>query len=1025
MLYIELFGRFCLTADGEAITAVSAERQQALLTYLILNRGRPQPRQQIAFDLWPNLPDDQAKTSLRRELYRLRQSLPPIDNCLQIETKTLQWMADSPSRADVAEFEAHLQQAQAAQSNPINSQRTHLEQVAQLYQGKLLPSCDDEWILPLREQFHQKAFQAIERLIQILEQQQEYAAAIPLSCQLLRLDPLHEAGYQALMRLHNASGDRAAALQVYHQCMTVLREEMGIDPSATTQTLYQQLLTADTPIVPPLPRSPLAISVPKPRRSPDLPALVGRQVEWQSIESWLANSAQSNRASEVLLLLGEPGIGKTRLLEELALTVQQKQGLVLQGRGFEAETLRPYGAWIDAFRGLMPDSISGLPSELSSLLPEMAHPPKPLDDRGRLFDAVISFLTQLTDSVPLIVVIFDDIQWLDEASISLLHYGIRLLRSYPIRFACSARSQEIQHHPAAVTLMQTLRREHRLQELILPPLERAAIRALIRTVDGSIDGDRIYSDSGGNPLFALEAVRAFHHQGRVNLSNLQALIADRLKTLEDTAQMLLPWAAALGRQFEPMLLAEVSDCPLHRLLTALEQLEAAGIIRPGAAKTGDYYDFAHDLVRQVVYQTVSAPRQRLMHWQIAQHLDRLAQVNPDLIRAVARHASLGKHHELAATASLQAAQQCIQIFAYAEATEFIQQGLHHCNDVLDSRTCLLLQMQLLKVQVLAGIRSEAVPTIEQILKDGIRDAQSAGWQEAETTGIEALLMLNYHHNRLDDLHSHSLTFAERGQMKHPGNSARVFAISGSCLSTMERDMDRAEALLLEAKSLADRVSAKIPDIPYGLGCVSRFRGDLESACHLLIEAYQMSTTAQYQSLSLTLLVMVHLEAGAIEAAIAHSQTLITITEKMAEGSEAPFAQALHALAHYILTPETAIPSLNATLQELQVIDAPRKLAYILSGAAEIDLARGRTEAALTHASFALQSAQVVKHPSDIVLAWSLWIQALTATKQPEKARQELEQLHHCVTFEELSSRAVKMLATATHKLNSTTPSRSS
>ncbi|PSB59690.1 6-hydroxy-D-nicotine oxidase, partial [filamentous cyanobacterium CCP1] len=216
MLYIELFGRFCLTANGEAITAVSAERQQALLAYLILNRGRPQPRQQIAFDLWPNLPDDQAKTSLRRELYRLRQSLPPIDNCLQIETKTLQWIADSPSRADVAEFEAHLHQAQAAQFNPINSQRTHLEQVAQLYQGKLLPSCDDEWILPLREQFHQKAFQAIERLIQILEQQQEYAAAIPLSCQLLRLDPLHEAGYQALMRLHNASGDRAAAVSYTH-----------------------------------------------------------------------------------------------------------------------------------------------------------------------------------------------------------------------------------------------------------------------------------------------------------------------------------------------------------------------------------------------------------------------------------------------------------------------------------------------------------------------------------------------------------------------------------------------------------------------------------------------------------------------------------------------------------------------------------------------------------------------------------------------------------------------------------------
>jgi tetratricopeptide (TPR) repeat protein len=504
----------------------------------------------------------------------------------------------------------------------------------------------------------------------------------------------------------------------------------------------------------------------------------------------------------------------------------------------------------------------------------------------------------------------------------------------------------------------------------------------------------------------------------VNLSNLQALIAERLKTLEDQAQLLLPWAAALGRQFEPMLLAQIADCPLHLLLTALEQLEIAGIIRPRLTKDAqrsDRYEFAHDVLRQVVYETTSAPRQRLMHRQIAQHLDQLAQQNPDLISAVAHHAGLGGHYELAATASLQAAQQWLQVFAFAEAVELTQQGLNHCRH-LDRHNSLPLQMQLLKTQVLAGVSAEAVPIIEEALQDGIRDAQAADLQDAETDGIEALLMLNYNHDRLANLHTYSLDAVDRGQRVHPSNSARILALSGSCLTTLERDIDRAEAVLLEAQSLAERVDASIPDIPYGLGCVCRFRGDLHTARQFLTNAYQIASTIPAQSTSLIMLTMVNLEVGAVEAAIAHCQDLITLTKEMGEGSEAPFARALHALAHYILNPENALPALESAIQELHIIDAPRKLAYVLSGVAEIDLTRGRTEQALAYAAAACQSAHVVDHPSDVVLACSLWIQALIATQQLDTARQELHQLYQDVSLQELSARSAKAIATVTQTL---------
>ncbi|MGP1387255.1 MAG: BTAD domain-containing putative transcriptional regulator [Thainema sp.] len=627
MLQINVLGCLHLRDDQaeQETLPVGSERSQALLAYLLLHRTSPQPRQQIAGHLWPNLPEAEAKKSLRRELYRLRQLLPIADDCLQIETKTLQWTPVCPYWLDVEEFELSLQRAEAAvQSGDLQLQQNYLTQATTLYRGDLLPACYDDWTEPLREQFHQQVILAFDQLIHLLLQQQDHVTAQPLALHLLQMEPLHEGSYCALMQSYQACGNRAAALQIYHQCMTLLREELGIDPSPTTQQLYQQVLNADNHtieaegrvsesiIATPSVSTPATISLPTSlqRPKPQRP-LVGRTVEKQVLQSWLT---QREEAEKVLLLVGEPGIGKTRLLEELMVMVPDQMGAVIVGRGFEAEMLRPYGVWIDALRNLKLEPGSSLPPELGLLLPELGTAVEPLSDRGRLFDAVITLLDQLAERYASLVVTFDDIQWLDEASVSLLHYGIRRLRSAPVRFACSARRQELEQNPAVSSLVQTLQRDQRLQRLDISSLDKAAILALIQTMGASINGDRIYSDSGGNPLFALEAVRAFHQQGQVDLSTLQALIANRLKGLEPNAQSLLPWAAALGRQFEPMRLAQVTDSALMPLLTALEHLEVAGIILPSPIAPNDHegsdgqgYDFAHDVLRQVVYESVSAP----------------------------------------------------------------------------------------------------------------------------------------------------------------------------------------------------------------------------------------------------------------------------------------------------------------------------------------------------------------------------------------------------------------------------------
>lgn len=242
-LYIKLFGDLCLTANKIPITGMNSERLQALLAFILLHRDAPQSRQQIAVQLWPDATEADAKANLRRRLHELKQLIPEADRWLRIETKTVQWVQDKDCRFDVAQFEAAIAPTQPTQHA--------LEQAVKLYQGDLLPGCYDDWIVPYRNQIRQQAIATLETLITLLASQNTPRPAISYAQQLQRLDPLYEPVYCHLMRLHAQEGDRASALRVYHQLMTVLREELGVNPSPTTCKPYEDLLPLEDASTPP------------------------------------------------------------------------------------------------------------------------------------------------------------------------------------------------------------------------------------------------------------------------------------------------------------------------------------------------------------------------------------------------------------------------------------------------------------------------------------------------------------------------------------------------------------------------------------------------------------------------------------------------------------------------------------------------------------------------------------------------------------------------------------------------------
>ncbi|MGF1538102.1 MAG: BTAD domain-containing putative transcriptional regulator, partial [Elainellaceae cyanobacterium] len=240
-LVIRLLGTFSLTYQHQPLPSTMAGRSQSLLAYLLLHQPWPQSRQQIAAALWPDSLEGQARTNLRKELHHLRRYLPEAEQYLQVDSTTLGWRPDAPFWLDVTAFE----QAAAASADAEAETRAalaHRQRAVDVYKGELLPPLYDEWLTPHRDRLHQQFLQTLAQLTNDFIQQNDYAAALLQAQRLLQLDPMREATYQSLMQIHAGLGDRAAALQVYHQCMEVLREELGIDPSARTQEIYGMLL---------------------------------------------------------------------------------------------------------------------------------------------------------------------------------------------------------------------------------------------------------------------------------------------------------------------------------------------------------------------------------------------------------------------------------------------------------------------------------------------------------------------------------------------------------------------------------------------------------------------------------------------------------------------------------------------------------------------------------------------------------------------------------------------------------------
>ena len=679
-LTLSLLGGFEARIGSGPPLPVTTKKAQALLAYLALTPGQSHPREKLAALLWADTAPGPARNALRQALFALRRGLGAIEGEILQATGDVITLVPGAVQSDTAAFERAVREGTPAS----------LEQAVELYRGDLLSGLGvaepgfEDWLMTERERLRELALEALARLLAHHRTSGATARALQTALRLLALDPLQEPVHRTLMRMYVQSERRDAALRQYQECVEVLQRELGVEPEPETKALYQEILRQ---------RPGHAVLLSGAARPTDRP-LVGRGAEVLQLHEVLAAAWAGH--GQIAAILGEAGIGKSRLLGALTSEAERRGGQVLLGRAYESEQILPFGPWVDALRqgavSMNARSLHGLEAvwvaELARLFPELLTADLPaVAERGdplRLFEALARLLRHLALRQPLILVL-EDVHWADDMSLRFLAFLGRRLYEAPVLVAVSVREEEMGDSPILRRTLDELA-DGGLTRVVLPRLGRDDTLALVRLLGrasqpaaGAQLAEQVWEASAGNPFIVIETMRAVGEGDALGSATglplparVRDMIARRLDRLSPRGRQLASVAAVIGREFEFELLHRTADLSDHDTAEGLEELVRRRVLHA----TGERFDFTHDRIREVAYLALLPPHRRALHAAIVSAVeqflfDRLA----EHVEMLAYHAERGEIWEKAARYLRQAGIRATTRLAYREALDYFERAL--------------------------------------------------------------------------------------------------------------------------------------------------------------------------------------------------------------------------------------------------------------------------------------------------------------------------------------------------------------
>jgi predicted ATPase len=525
-----------------------------------------------------------------------------------------------------------------------------LEQAISLYHVDLLDGFGvdeppfEDWLQVERERLRSRAVVALKKLLSHHVGENLVDAAVQAAIRLLAFEPFAEDVHRTLMRLYADSGRRSAALRQYEECVEILSRELGSEPEAKTRELYRSLVPdriRPTSIAPPTDRhrrsTPHTDNLQHTFTSIAQAPLVGRTVDIEWLDA-VRESALKGQ-SQQLLIIGEAGIGKSRLVEELAVRTRRHRGDVLLGRGREGESVLPFAPWVEALRPILSeDLVESLPlairRDLGRLFSEIDDAPSApsgwLEDGPRIFEAIAHLLRRLSAERQLTVVI-EDLHWCDDMTVRLFRFLPRRLEGRRLLLVGTARSEEMSGDSGRSAVLDVLAQDTTCILRTLGPLSRdeatQLFRALLATRDEAPSAlliENTWRLSEGNPFVVVECARAARDRSAAGPDNLpelpnqvRALTARAFARLSERAVRLVDVAAVIGRDFHAALLRQATGLADWEVADGVEELVRRHILR----EMNGRFDFRHDRIREVAYIRLLTPRRALLHREVAQALE--------------------------------------------------------------------------------------------------------------------------------------------------------------------------------------------------------------------------------------------------------------------------------------------------------------------------------------------------------------------------------------------------------------------
>ena len=802
-LKLRLFGTFNAWLGDVPIEGFRSAKVRALLAYLGVETSKAHRREALATLLWGEYPQRQAMQSLSQALTNLRSLISAGTTAEESHLKTTRQIVmlnSDPERlwVDVHAFDSLLLAANPHRTSALGDIDIigSLEEAVALYQGPFLSGLSlpdnlefEEWLMLQREQRHQAMQIALTRLISHHMSEGHMGLVGYYARQQLALEPWNENGHKALMLALAMEGQRGAALQQYETCCRVLAEEMDVKPSAEIDALAQQI------------RSGVALHF-MAGTNLTRPHFVARKEELTRLNQWLDRTLAGQ--GRVAMVIGEAGTGKTTLLSRFTQRAQESHHrlVVIGGRCSSyagmGDPLLPFREILQGLMGEIHDDWLGSenPEYASRLLALFPYAAKALLSEGAgligrlvsteslavraekmdlqdapwqsllvqhlehshhgslgnsvqktaplqqdvLFNQVVRVLQAIAQKQPLLVLI-DDLQWADTASLSLLfHLGQRIQDSRILVVGAYRPSEVTAYLKLPITKGKSSR--HPLQAMenefsrlwgdIWIDLDQADGQ---RFVDALLDGEpnrltqrfrnELMQHTSGQPLFTIELLRAFQERGDLTHDEegrwiegpdlrweelpprVEAVIAERISRLPGDRRRLLEVASVEGEFFSAEVIANamgIKPAVAIKWLSGSLSREARLVNAVGlqALSSGgnplSRYRFSHALFQDYLYRSLDVVDRGHLHRKVGDALERLFRDDEAALSLkspqLAQHYAEANAPLKAARYYLAAGRWAVRLAAYDEAVTTLKQGLAQMERIADSRDRLHLELGL-------------------------------------------------------------------------------------------------------------------------------------------------------------------------------------------------------------------------------------------------------------------------------------------------------------------------------------------